>query len=181
MTAYWFFIDNFRICNRSQSYDSFQMVPSSPSCGSDSGLTSDQDTLAGSSPAYNFKVEDFGLPKSEETIKGLTTAKSFDYESLDAIDVLFEASENSENHSVVANNQVKIEPGELPLMDQNQDILMEDINQILYGGNGYAASDPLTASTVTSGVTAFDHHDDSSTDLFPDLGDVIDPNFISTY
>ena len=161
------------------------MVPSSPSCGSDSGLTSDQDTLAGSSPAYNFKVEDFGILKSEnETIKGLTTAKSFDYESLEAIDVLFEASEkfseNSENHSVVANNQVKIEPGELPLMDQNQDILMEDINQILYGGNGYPASDPLTsASTVTS--VNFDHHDDSSTDLFPDLGDVIDPNFISTY
>lgn len=172
---------NNRICNRSQSYDSFQMVPSSPSCGSDSGLTSDE---VGSSPAHNsFKVEteDFDIDlKSDETIKGLTSTKSaFDYESLDAIDVLF--NENSENYSALANNQVKIEPGEPESADQNlppfdttnQDILMEDLHQLLYGGNGHAASDPLPSANVRyysqSGST-FDHHDDSSTDLFPDLG-----------
>ena len=151
------------------------MVPSSPSCASDSGLTSDE---VGSSPSYtSFKVEtsesDFDL-KSDETLKGLTSsAKSFDYESLDAIDVLF--NENSENYSSLANNQVKIEPGEpeVSFDTANQDILMEDIHQLLYGGNGHAASDPLTGSQ--SGSTFADHHDDSSTDLFPDLGDVIDP------
>jgi hypothetical protein len=158
---------NNRICNRSQSYDSFQMVPSSPSCGSDSGLTSDE---ANSSPAHNsFKVEseDFDLDlKSNESIKGLTSTKSaFDYESLEAIDVLFN-QENSENYNP---NQVKIEPGEpeINFDTTNQDILMEDIHQLLYGGNGTAASDPMSQSG--SGST-FDHHDDSSTDLFPDLG-----------
>jgi len=141
------------------------MVPSSPSCGSDSGLTSDE---ANSSPAHNsFKVEseDFDLDlKSNESIKGLTSTKSaFDYESLEAIDVLFN-QENSENYNP---NQVKIEPGEpeINFDTTNQDILMEDIHQLLYGGNGTAASDPMSQSGST-----FDHHDDSSTDLFPDLG-----------
>ena len=158
-----------RSCFRSQSYDSFQMVPSSPSCGSDSGLTSEPDTIGPvSSPYQNFKLEDIELKPSPSSVSViqqhpasglLTSSKSWDYESLDALDDLFK-QENNENASVMA-NQVKMEPGDLPTSSTSQDFL--DIHELLYGGSGNAASDPLNVGSV-------DAHDDSSTDLFPDLG-----------
>merc|ERR1712156_1334769 len=81
---------NNRICVRSQSYDSFQMVPSSPSCGSDSGLTSDPDTIGPvSSPYQTFKIEEDNI-KTYTVANGITASKSWDaYESLDALDDLF--------------------------------------------------------------------------------------------
>ena len=186
----------FRICIRSQSYDSFQMVPSSPSGGSDSGLTSDQETIGPvSSPYQTFKMEDdLGISVSSHPSSatfGLTTSKSWDaYESLDVLENLFK-TENDENTSDLANLQVKTEPGELQAVtstsasmgfehsqfpsDHNQDFLINDIHELLCGSGSStaASSDPLTS---------LDTHDDSSTDLFPDLGDVgcIDP-LIASY
>ena len=66
-------------------------------------------------------------------------------------------------------NQVKIETGDFPLMNSN--ILMEDIQELLSMNTG---------SGVSGGFV--DTHDDSSTDLFPDLGEIsnIDP-LIATY
>merc|ERR1711997_634154 len=159
---------NNRICVRSQSYDTFQMVPSSPSCGSDSGLTSDPDTIGPvSSPYQTFKIEEDNI-KTYTVTNGITASKSWDaYESLDVLDDLFtEQVVNNENTSHMA-NQVKIEPGELghimdntnPILDNtNQDFFMNDL---LYGGNGSAASDPLGANRQPSS-TLIDTHDDSS-------------------
>ena len=60
-----------RLYNRSQSYDSFQMVPSSPSCGSDSGLTSDHDTIGPvSSPYQTFKLEEDSIPVTNSSSIG---------------------------------------------------------------------------------------------------------------
>lgn len=147
---------NNRICIRSQSYDSFQKVPGSPSCGSDSGLTSDPDTIGPvSSPYQTFKIEEYDMNTAPSKTWGT-------YESLDVLDDLFKTEVNDENTSTLA-NQVKIEPGDLMTDNSNQDnFLMNDIHELLYGGgNGNAASDPLVN---------VDTHDDSSTDLFPDLG-----------
>jgi len=181
---------NNRICVRSQSYDSFQMVPSSPSCGSDSGLTSDPDTIGPvSSPYQTFKIEEDNI-KTYTVANGITASKSWDaYESLDVLDDLFteQSVVNNENTSHMA-NQVKIEPGELghimdntnPILDNtNQDFFMNDLHELLYGGNGSAASDPLGSSSIgrQPSSTLIDTHDDSSTDLFPDLG-CIDPSIV---
>jgi len=163
---------NNRICIRSQSYDSFQMVPSSPSCGSDSGLTSDQDTIGPvSSPYQTFKSEDDHI----KPLTGLTTSKSWDaYESsLEELDeLLFKQAENNENTSVLA-NQVKIEPGDFinepTCSNTNQDSFMGvDIHELLYGN-----------SATATHHEPFANHDDSSTDLFPDLD--LDPALIATY
>ena len=170
---------SFRICNRSQSYElnpeSFQMVPSSPSCGSDSGLTSDHDTIGPvSSPYQTFKVEEDNIITLPETVTvGMTTSKSWDaYESLDVLDDLFkeQTSENNENASHLA-NQVRIETGDdLPPLNSN---ILND---------GFDINELLSMNPTGSGGFV-DTHDDSSTDLFPDLGDVgigIDP-LIATY
>merc|ERR1719189_2193154 len=195
---------NNRLYNRSQSYDSFQMVPSSPSCGSDSGLTSDPDTIGPvSSPYQTFKIEEDNI-KTYTVTNGITAnstnSKSWDtcYESLDVLDDLFtEQISNSnlqndtENSSIMANqHSVKIEPGhELdfeiqnsnsinPIIDNsNQDFLLNDLNELLNGGNGCAASDPLGASRHNAPSLIDSAHDDSSTDLFPDLGF----DFITSY
>lgn len=184
---------NNRICIRSQSYDSYQMVPSSPSCASDSGLTSDPDTIGSvSSPYQTFKIEEDNM-KTYTVTSGITASKSWDaYESLDALDDLFkEQPVNNENNSCTA-NQVKIEPGDLgpimenPIIDStNQDWL----DEILYGSHNGVSSG--VSSGVSHGVhqhmqiidrqpptlidrqtppSLIDTHDDSSTDLFPDLG-----------
>jgi hypothetical protein len=171
--------NSFRICNRSQSYElnpeSFQMVPSSPSCGSDSGLTSDHDTIGPvSSPYQTFKVEEDNIITLPETVTvGMTTSKSWDaYESLDVLDDLFkeQTSENNENASHLA-NQVRIETGDdLPPLNSN---ILND---------GFDINELLSMNPTGSGGFV-DTHDDSSTDLFPDLGDVgigIDP-LIATY
>lgn len=143
------------------------MVPSSPSCGSDSGLTSDQETIGPvSSPYQSFKIE-----PAELVATSIPTSKSWDYENLDVLDDLFKGEPNDENTSGLA-NQVKIEPNELTVVNtvatvdnhQPDDFLMNDIHEILYGNNSSAPSDI---------------HDDSSTDLFPDLG-CIDP-LIASY
>ena len=155
-----------RVCIRSQSYESFQMVPSSPSCGSDSGLTSDHDTIGPvSSPYQTFKIEEDHFPVTT----GLTSSKSWDNyaESLDVLDDLIFKNTNDENASHLA-NQVKIETGDdIPINVHANDW---DIHELLSGG----------ASGSGSGFV--DSHDDSSTDLFPDLGDVssID-SLITTY
>jgi len=197
---------NNRICIRSQSYDSinsYQMVPSSPSCGSDSGLTSDPDTIGPvSSPYQTFKIEEENI-KTYTVSNGITAStnsKSWDtcYESLDVLDDLFteqisnsNLQNNTENISIMANqHSVKIEPGhELdfaiqnsnsinPIIDNsNQDFLLNDLNELLNGGNGCAASDPLGASRHHAPSLIDSAHDDSSTDLFPDLGF----DFITSY
>ena len=166
------------------------MVPSSPSCGSDSGLTSDPDTIGPvSSPYQTFKIEEDNI-KTYTVANGITASKSWDaYESLDVLDDLFteQSVVNNENTSHMA-NQVKIEPGELghimdntnPILDNtNQDFFMNDLHELLYGGNGSAASDPLGSSSIgrQPSSTLIDTHDDSSTDLFPDLG-CIDPSIV---
>lgn len=143
-----------RICIRSQSYDSYQMVPSSPSCGSDSGLTSDQDTIGPvSSPYQTFKIED----NSDDipAIAGMTSSKSWDNyaESLDALDDLFK-EQNDENTSHLA-NQVKIETGDIPINVHANDW---DINEL------------LSINPGSGSVSGFVDQDDSSNDLFPDLG-----------
>ena len=71
------------------------MVPSSPSCGSDSGLTSDHDTIGPvSSPYQTFKLEEDSIP-----VTGMTSSKSWDaYESLEVLDDLFK-EQNNENTS----------------------------------------------------------------------------------
>ena len=93
------------------------------------------------------------------------------YESLDDLNDLFSNNENT-NH--VANHQVKIEntgdDQDFPPLNSN--ILMEDINELLSMNAG-----------ISSGLN-MDTHDDSSTDLFPDLGDVgmgIDPLIACSY
>ena len=148
------------------------MVPSSPSCGSDSGLTSDQDTIGPvSSPYQTFKSEDDHI----KPLTGLTTSKSWDaYESsLEELDeLLFKQGENNENTSVLA-NQVKLEPGDFinepTCSNTNQDSFMGvDIHELLYGNSATATHHEPFAS-----------HDDSSTDLFPDLD--LDPALIATY
>ena len=166
------------------------MVPSSPSCGSDSGLTSDPDTIGPvSSPYQTFKIEEDNIKEYNVGHSGITSSKSWDnYESLDVLDDLFneQIANNDENTSITANNQVKIEPGELdhimgdnsaPIIDNsNHDFLLNDINELLNGGNGSAASDPLGTRghgphhASSSPPSLIDTHDDSSTDLFPDLG-----------
>ena len=185
---------SFRICIRSQSYDSYQMVPSSPSCASDSGLTSDPDTIGSvSSPYQTFKIEEDNI-KTYTVTSGITTSKSWDaYESLDALDDLFTEQVNNENNSCTA-NQVKIEPGDLgPIMENNP--IIDNTNQdwldeILYGSNSGVSTPPsCTPLSEPLGVhqqfserqppslidrqtppSLIDTHDDSSTDLFPDLG-----------
>lgn len=157
------------------------MVPSSPSCGSDSGLTSDHDTIGPvSSPYQTFKVEeDSCIPVTSgmtscftsTTMTSTSTKQPWDtYESLDDLNDLF----NNENTNHVANShQVKIETGDdqdFPPLNSN--ILMEDINELLSMNAG-----------ISSGLN-MDTHDDSSTDLFPDLGDVgmgIDPLIACSY
>lgn len=139
-------------------------MPSSPSCGSDSGLNSeaDQESTLVSSPGYTIKLEAENEASSTNAMPTMTTSKSWDaYESLEVLDDLFK-DENSEN-KIDISNQVKLEPGD---EDNN---LMEDIHDLLYGTNNVEAA--LEAA-----------HDDSSTDLFPDLGDMssIDP-LIATY
>ena len=144
------------------------MVPSSPSCGSDSGLTSDHDTIGPvSSPYQTFKIED-DLPVTS----GLTSSKSWDNyaESLDVLDDLIFKSSHSENNDENAShlaNQVKIETGDIPINVHANDW---DIHELLSGG---------TSGSVSGFV---DSHDDSSTDLFPDLGDVTSiDSLITTY
>merc|ERR1711988_1980929 len=162
---------NNRLYNRSQSYDSFQMVPSSPSCGSDSGLTSDHDTIGPvSSPYQTFKLEEDSIPVTNSSSIGSsscftsTTMTSINskhqpwdtYESLDDLNDLFSNNENTGDDQ------------DFPPLNSN--ILMEDINELL---------------SMNAGSSGFvDTHDDSSTDLFPDLGDVgmgIDPLIACSY
>lgn len=140
------------------------MVPSSPSCGSDSGLTSDQETIGPvSSPYQSFKIEPADHHPS------IPTSKSWDYENLDVLDDLFKAEPNDQENTSDIANQVKLEQPEFNSVSssnnvQTDDFLMNDIHEILYGNNSSAPSDI---------------HDDSSTDLFPDLG-CIDP-LIASY
>jgi len=188
---------NNRICIRSQSYDScgsYQMVPSSPSCGSDSGLTSEPDSIGQvSSPYQTFKIEEDNM-KTYTVTSGITASKSWEaYESLEALDDLFKEQVNNENNSCTA-NQVKIEPGDLgpimenPIIDStNQDWL----DEILYGSNNgvscppsgplgvhqqtpltlqFSERQPPTLIDRQTPPSLIDTHDDSSTDLFPDLG-----------
>jgi len=186
-----------RICIRSQSYDSYQMVPSSPSCASDSGLTSDPDTIGSvSSPYQTFKIEEDNI-KTYTVTSGITASKSWDaYESLEALDDLFKEQVNNENNSCTA-NQVKIEPGDLgPIMENNPiiDSTNQDwLDEILYGSNSGISANPSCTTPLSEPLglhqnmhlserqptslidrqtppSLIDTHDDSSTDLFPDLG-----------
>ncbi len=211
--------------NRSYSYDSFQMVPSSPSCTSDSGLTSDQDLGPVSSPPTSA-VPDTPIKTDVEASStgGWDNSESFEF---------FDLFVNNENTNVNANttNVIKMEPGDdtSMVMDSNQDLLMDDLRDLLYGtndnqldsciqslvdGNGgdlgatasatssAIVSQPMTSTAfassqsevtvqhgtkqpqVVSTSMSFDHHDDSSTDLFPDLGSLEDNSIeplIATY
>ncbi len=230
---------------RSYSYDSFQMVPSSPSCTSDSGLTSDQDLGPVSSPPTSV-VTDTPIKTDGEA----SSTEGGSWENSDALEFfdLF-ADQNNENASATANgnsssitsNVIKLEPGDESAtaeaaamdLDNNQDLLMDDIRDLLYGNNANnidnciqslvdgstnfvesvssapAAStasqmvtsqagglnmvggqvvnhkfQPQTQQEVVSTTLSLDHHDDSSTDLFPDLGTIEDNSIeplIATY
>ena len=163
------------------------MVPSSPSCGSDSGLTSDHDTIGPvSSPYQTFKLEEDSIPvtnsmtscfSSTTMTHSINSKRQQPWDTYESLDDLHDLFSNNENTNHVANShQVKIENTGEDHHDQdfpplNSNILMEDINELLSMNAG-----------ISSGFV--DTHDDSSTDLFPDLGDVgmgIDPLIACSY
>lgn len=153
------------------SYGDFQKVPSSPSCHSDAGLASDQD-IGGpvSSPAQVMPVKT-ELDYSRQS-------------SWDENDVMFDLFDDNSQFSNDQNSgqqqQIKLEPGDLPTSFMtSQDILLEglhgDIHDILCSSQDNNAVHNSVQNLL---------HDDSSTDLFPDLGAFEDSSIeplIATY
>jgi hypothetical protein len=164
--------------------DNFRKVPSSPSCSSDTGIVSDQEDQV-SSPRRTAQPT-----QTSTAMTSLPASTSWPKWNGDFLD-LFDGGDSESSNCHIP--EIKMEADELPtsLIDANelldgfqgnfQDLL--DNNDDLFKCAGSAGSMPAPQTTVAQ-PNLFFQHDDSSTDLFPELdhfGDGSIEPLIATY